>query len=198
MDSRKKYRKTLIACYLGFVTQAICSNFAPLLFLTFHRSYGIGFDKLALISAVFFLTQLLVDLVCAKAADRLGYRACITASEILSGLGLAGLAVVPELCASPFAGILLCVVLYAAGLGFPPVPVICVLAVRKKYGKTKESKKNNRGRHPSGVCPKAYSCFSSSFSSEGSPSMRRRSSASCRFTSSLFSGIGGRQRFSQK
>ena len=137
MDSRKKYRKTLIACYLGFVTQAICSNFAPLLFLTFHRSYGIGFDKLALISAVYFLTQLLVDLVCAEAADRLGYRACITASEILSGLGLAGLAVVPELCASPFAGILLSVVLYAAGCGLIEVlasPIVEACPFENKAG----------------------------------------------------------------
>ena len=28
-----QYRKTLLACYLGFVTQAIAANFAPLLFL---------------------------------------------------------------------------------------------------------------------------------------------------------------------
>ena len=35
------YRKTLISCYLGFITQAIAANFAPLLFLTFHNGYGI-------------------------------------------------------------------------------------------------------------------------------------------------------------
>ena len=29
----KNYKKTLTACYLGFITQAICANFAPLLFL---------------------------------------------------------------------------------------------------------------------------------------------------------------------
>lgn len=33
---KNKYKKTLIACYLGFITQAISANFAPLLFLTFH------------------------------------------------------------------------------------------------------------------------------------------------------------------
>ena len=30
---KNKYKKTLIACYLGFITQAISANFAPLLFL---------------------------------------------------------------------------------------------------------------------------------------------------------------------
>lgn len=35
----KKYKKTLTACYLGFITQAISANFAPLLFLKFHVEY---------------------------------------------------------------------------------------------------------------------------------------------------------------
>ena len=51
------YRKTLISCYLGFITQAIAANFAPLLFLIFHNGYGIPFGKIALISSVFFVTQ---------------------------------------------------------------------------------------------------------------------------------------------
>ena len=31
MTKSKNYKKTLIACYLGFITQAISANFAPLL-----------------------------------------------------------------------------------------------------------------------------------------------------------------------
>ena len=57
----KKYKRTKIACYLGFITQAITANFVPLLFLTFHRYYGISLERLAMISAVFFITQLIVD-----------------------------------------------------------------------------------------------------------------------------------------
>ena len=49
-----KYQKTLIACYLGFITQAIAANFAPLLFLTFHRTYQISLGNIAFISTVFF------------------------------------------------------------------------------------------------------------------------------------------------
>ena len=36
------YRKTKIACYMGFITQAIAANFAPLLFLKFHNDYQIA------------------------------------------------------------------------------------------------------------------------------------------------------------
>ena len=45
------YKKTKTACYLGFITQAIAANFAPLLFLKFHRDYGISLGNIASISA---------------------------------------------------------------------------------------------------------------------------------------------------
>ena len=62
----KNYKKTLLACYLGFITQAIVANFAPLLFLTFHRDYNIPLGQIALIPTAFFFTQLVVDIFCAK------------------------------------------------------------------------------------------------------------------------------------
>lgn len=119
----KKYQKTKIACYLGFITQAIAANFAPLLFLKFHNDYGISLGNIALISTFFFFTQLLVDLFCAKFVDRIGYRVSIVTSEVTSAMGLVGLAVLPELLPSPFVGILLSVVLYAIGSGL--IEVLC-------------------------------------------------------------------------
>ena len=111
------YRKTLLACYLGFVTQAIAANFAPLLFLKFHSDYGIPLGQIALISTVFFLTQLIMDVLCAKFVDRIGYRVCVVASSLCFSAGLAGLAFLPELFPNPFAGILTSVVIYAIGSG---------------------------------------------------------------------------------
>ena len=120
---KKDYKKTKTACYLGFVTQAITANFAPLLFLKFHNDYNIELGKIALISTVFFFTQLLVDLFCAKYVDRIGYRASIVASEVCSAAGLIGLAFLPELLPSPFIGILISVVIYAVGSGL--IEVLC-------------------------------------------------------------------------
>ena len=113
----KNYRKTLLACYLGFITQAITANFAPLLFLKFHADYGISLGRIALIPTAFFLTQLLVDVFCARFVDAIGYRRSVVISEIMCGLGLAGLAVLPDLFADPFAGVMACVVIYAIGSG---------------------------------------------------------------------------------
>ena len=113
----KNYKKTLLACYLGFITQAICANFAPLLFLKFHSDYAISLGQIALIPTAFFLTQLVIDVFCAKFVDRIGYRRSVITSAITSAAGLAGLAFIPDLFADPFAGIMICVVIYAIGSG---------------------------------------------------------------------------------
>ena len=113
----KNYKKTLAACYLGFITQAIAANFAPLLFLKFHSDYGIPLGKIALISSVFFVTQLITDVLCAKFADKIGYRQCAVAAEICSAAGLVGLAFLPELLPDPFIGIIASVIVYAVGSG---------------------------------------------------------------------------------
>ena len=117
------YRKTLIACYMGFVTQAIAANFAPLLFLTFHKSYVISLGKIALISSVFFITQLIVDILCAHFADVIGYRKCVVGSQLLSAIGLIGLAFLPQVTADPFTGIIISTILYAIGSGLTEVLV---------------------------------------------------------------------------
>ena len=117
MTSNPNYKKTLFSCYLGCITQAISANFAPLLFLTFKSTYAISLDKIALIPMVFYLTQLFTDLAAAKIVDRIGYRTCVVASQILSAAGLVLLAFLPEVLPVPFWGILIAVVLYAIGSG---------------------------------------------------------------------------------
>lgn len=119
--SRNKYNKTLAACYLGFITQAITANFTPLLFLMFNRNYGISLGKLAVIPAVFFITQLIVDIICAQVVDKIGYRKCIITSCLCSAVGLVLLAFLPELFPDPFIGIILSVVVYAIGSGLVEV-----------------------------------------------------------------------------
>ncbi|MCQ2445510.1 MAG: MFS transporter [Clostridia bacterium] len=111
----KNYRKTLFAGYLGFITQAISANFLPLLYVTFRNVYVLSLTQIAMISTVFFFTQLVVDFVCAKFVDKIGYRPCILAAQITSALGIAGLALLPDLLPSASAGIMLCVVVYAVG-----------------------------------------------------------------------------------
>lgn len=137
MTTYPNYKKTLFACYLGFITQAIAANFVPLLFLTFKSTYTISLDKIALIPMVFYFTQLLTDLAATKFVDRIGYRTCVVSSQILSAIGLALLAFLPELLPSPFIGILVSVVLYAIGSGLIEVlisPIVEACPFENKDG----------------------------------------------------------------
>ena len=138
MTENRKYQKTLAACYLGYITQAIAANFAPLLFLTFQTAYGIPLDNIALIPIVFYLTQLLVDLGAAKFADKIGYRICMVVSQAASATGLVLLAVLPEVLPSPFWGLLIAVVFYATGSGLVEVlvsPIVEACPFENKDGR---------------------------------------------------------------
>ena len=137
MNETKNYQKTKTACYLGFVTQAISANFAPLLFLTFYRTYGITLADLAMIPLAFYLTQLCVDFLCAKYVDRIGYRKSILIAQITSAAGLAMLGIVPDLLPNPFLGILLCVIIYAIGSGL--IEVLCSPIIEACPFENKES-----------------------------------------------------------
>ncbi len=137
MTRDRKYRKTLIACYLGFVTQAITANFAPLLFLIFKSTYGITLEKIAMIPFVFYLAQLIVDLLATRFADRIGYRICVVFSQILSAAGLVLMAILPGIVSTPFIGILISVVLYAIGSGLIEVlvsPIVEACPFENKEG----------------------------------------------------------------
>ena len=46
---KTNYNRTVQACFIGYVVQAIVNNFVPLLFLTFQGSYGISLQKITLL-----------------------------------------------------------------------------------------------------------------------------------------------------
>ena len=117
------YTRTIRACFVGYIVQAIINNFAPLLFLTFQSSYQIPLSQITLLVTINFGLQLLVDLVSAGFVDKIGYRASIMLAHILSAAGLVGLTILPEVTPDPFLGLLLAVMIYAIGGGLLEVLV---------------------------------------------------------------------------
>ena len=118
-----QYQKTIYACFVGYIVQAVVNNFVPLLFLTFQGSYGIPLSQITMLVTINFGLQLLVDLASVGFVDRIGYRASMVLAHALAALGLALLAILPELLPSPFVGILLSVCVYAVGGGLLEVLV---------------------------------------------------------------------------
>ena len=118
-----KYQKTIYACFVGYVVQAIINNFVPLLFLTFESTYGIPLRRITMLITFNFGIQLLIDLLSAGFVDRIGYRASIMLAHIFAAAGLLGLAVLPEILPSAYAGLLISVMVYAVGGGLLEVLV---------------------------------------------------------------------------
>lgn len=120
---KNKYNRTVTACFVGYIVQAVVNNFAPLLFLFFQKSYQIPLSQITLLVTFNFGIQLLVDLLSVGFVDRIGYRACMIAAHIFSAAGLVMLTFLPELLPVPFAGILISVMTYAVGGGLLEVLV---------------------------------------------------------------------------
>ena len=135
MNIRNDFRHTIAASYIGYITQAIVNNFAPLLFVTFHRTYGISLSRIGLLVTVNFVTQILVDLFSAKFTDRIGYRPNAVLAHILAAVGLILFGNLPERTSDPYLGISIAVVIYAIGGGLTEViisPIVEACPTDKK------------------------------------------------------------------
>ncbi len=131
----ENYNHTKYACYIGYITQAIINNFAPLLFLTFQREFQISLNQIALLVTVNFGVQMAVDFSSSLFVDKAGYRACMLGAHLLAAAGLAGLSFFPMILPNAFWGIILAVILYAVGGGLLEVlvsPIVEACPTAKK------------------------------------------------------------------
>ena len=112
-----KYKRTLYASYIGYITQAIVVNLAPLLFVIFQQEFSISLGQIGFLVTYNFCIQILVDFLGARYVDRVGYKPCVILAHALSAAGLVSLGVLPDLLPNPYMGLLLATTLYATGGG---------------------------------------------------------------------------------
>lgn len=120
---KTNYKKTMYACFIGYIVQAIVNNFVPLLFVTFQNSYNISLSQVTSLITVNFIIQLLIDMLSAGFIDKIGYRASAVTAHVFAASGLILLTVLPELLPDSFSGIIISVVIYAVGGGLLEVLV---------------------------------------------------------------------------
>lgn len=124
---RSDPKKTMTACFIGYIVQAVVNNFAPLLFVTFQQSYHLPLSRITALITLNFLIQLLVDLLSAAFVDRIGYRASLYIAHGCAAAGIILLTILPEVFPDPFFGILTAVFVYAVGGGLLEVLVSPIL-----------------------------------------------------------------------
>lgn len=117
----------MIACFVGYIVQAIVNNFVPLLFVTFQNSYGISLSKITMLITINFVIQMLIDALSARFVDKIGYRASALLAHACTIVGLGLLTILPEILPDAFSGILISVILYAIGGGLIEVIISPIL-----------------------------------------------------------------------
>ncbi len=130
------YKHTKYAAYIGYVTQAIVNNLAPLLFVSFQREFSLSLDRISVLITTNFGVQIITDLIAARCVDRIGYRFACLIAHILAAAGLVGYGVLPFVI-SPYAGLLICSAVCAIGGGLTEVVISPV--VEALPGDEKES-----------------------------------------------------------
>ena len=131
----RSFALTRRACYIGYVTEAVAINYAPLLFLTFESAFGVSLSGIALLIGLHFAIQLAVDALSAWCMERIGLRQAVLFSQVSVAAGLCGYAVFPFLFPSPYAGLLLATLLTGLGGGLSEVLVSPIMeACPKKNG----------------------------------------------------------------
>ena len=120
---KNNFNATIKAAYLGYVVQAIVNNFVPLLFVQMQSEFGIPLGKITLLITVNFGLQLVIDMFSTPFIEKIGYRASMVLSNATVIIGFILLTVLPGKIMDPFAGILVCVCIYAIGGGLQEVLV---------------------------------------------------------------------------
>ena len=119
---KQKYKRTRVACYVGYIAQAINCNLAPLFYVIFRESFGVSRTQIGQIVLAMFVVQIAVDIVSVRLVPRLGVRACCVSANLLAAVGMVLLSILPRVM-PPFPGILIAVVVTSVGSGLIEVVI---------------------------------------------------------------------------
>lgn len=130
------YKSTKIACFIGFVVQAIINNFLPVLFIIFNTQYSLNYEQLGRLLFINFFVQLIVDAITPAIVKKTGYRGAAIACHGLASLGLCMLGILPLLFPNHiYTCLVVAIVVYASGSGIIEVcisPIVELLPGDKK------------------------------------------------------------------
>lgn len=130
------YKSTKIACFIGFVVQAIINNFLPILFIIFNTQYNLNYEQLGRLLFVNFFVQLIVDFMTPVIVKYFGYRGAAVACHGLAGVGLCMLGILTFIFPEHiYACLVISIIIYASGSGIIEVcisPMVELLPGDKK------------------------------------------------------------------
>ncbi len=116
------YRKTKFACYAANFTMSSVFCVPPLLFVTFHETYGVSYTLLGTLVLVNFCTQLGIDLLFTFFSKYFNVKKTVRTMPLITSLGLLLYAVLPMLFPqSAYVGLLIGTVIFSVSTGLSEV-----------------------------------------------------------------------------
>ncbi len=136
--SRVSYKRTKVACYLGYITQAISINLLPLLYLRFQNEFSVTLSQLGFLATLLFVIQIVVDLLAARFGKFMSYRTGSVVAFSVSALGLVLLCILPARMSNPYVGVLVSAALFSIGGGLIEVLISPMVDAIPEEGKVGE------------------------------------------------------------
>ena len=132
---RKNFKTTIAASCIGYFTQAILINFAPLLFITFRNEFGLTLAQLSVLIATNFATELIIDFLGTKYVSKIGYRRSVIIAQALSVIGLCMIPIMPKLMTNKFIALEIAMIFCGLGGGLIEVlisPIVEACPTKRK------------------------------------------------------------------
>ncbi|MBQ7906477.1 MAG: MFS transporter [Clostridia bacterium] len=137
MDIKNNYKATVFTCCLGYITQAIMLNFPPLLYIFFQSEMGLSLGQVSVLISANIITELVVDIIVSKFADKLGQRRLLIFGTAMAAVGLCSMIVLPDLLPNAFIALLISMAICGMGGGIMEVlisPVVEACPTDSKGG----------------------------------------------------------------
>lgn len=137
MNIKSNYKATVFTCCLGYITQAIMLNFPPLLYLFFQEKMGLSLGQVSVLISANIVTELVVDVIVSKFANKLGQRRLLIFATAMAIVGLCSMAILPDLLSNTFVALLISMAICGMGGGIMEVlisPVVEACPTDSKGG----------------------------------------------------------------
>lgn len=116
------YKRTKFACYAAYFTMSSIFCLPPLLFVTFHRMYGISYTLLGTLVLINFCTQLGIDLIFTVFSKKFNVAATVRIMPLITALGLVLYALIPTFFPNlAYAGLVMGTVIFSVSAGLSEV-----------------------------------------------------------------------------
>lgn len=126
---KKSYTRLKAGCYMTNISMSVVGNLSPLLFLTFHKDYGISYSLLGLLVLLNFFTQLGVDLIFSFFSHKFNIAKTVKYTPVITVIGLLTYAILPWIFPQhAYAGIVIGTLIFSASSGLCEVLISPTIA----------------------------------------------------------------------